>query len=423
MCRNKIQDVPSHIVNIPTVEILDLSFNKIENIDANFGKLKGLKCLILANNNIRKLPPEMKELGGIEEIDISNNFIEIFPNISKWTKLKSFTAKNNRLREIPDGLDHCLDLESLDLTMNYLRKMEKFFVCTKLVNLRLKHNGIEVIPKEIANLVNITDFNMDNNDILEIPDEITSLTKLKTLNLSFNAPNGLKYSSEVKTFLEKNNVILTQEFEYASKVFDGLYISGASAASNKHLLKSLGITHVITVAHDIMPPYPELFSYLVIYVEDIRASTLIPHFDDTNRFIDEARSKGGAALIHCMAGKSRSATITCAYIMYHKRLKVKDAFTILKKARNVVDPNDTFKKELKTYEKFLSFEQDKEVEIREKNPWEMINAPKDSLLHHQWDIDQKKLKFPRKEPVEPTTPIKGSQWESSVESPPPSNGN
>lgn len=349
----------------------------------------------------------------MEEIEISSNFIEEFPCIAKWKKLKSFSAKGNRLKEIPDGIDQCLELESLDLTMNLVRKVERIFTCTKLVNLRLKHNGIEVLPSEIGKLDNLDNINLDNNGVLEIPDEICLLKKLKTLNLSYNAPNGLKYSSTVKSFLETNNITLTKEFEYCSKVYDGLFIGSAAAASNKHHLKELGITHVITVAHDIMPPHPELFSYLVIYVEDIRAATLLPHFDDTNKFVDEARTKGEGTLIHCMAGRSRSATITCAYIMYHKKLKVRDAFTILKKARNVVDPNDTFKKELKSYEKFLNFENE---EFREKNPWELINVPLDSELHQRWEIDQKKLKFPKREIKEPTTPNQGKSltFESST---------
>lgn len=41
-------------------------------------------------------------------------------------------------------------------------------------------------------------------------------------------------------------------------------------------------------------------------------------FDSAAAFIDAARESGGAALVHCHEGKSRSVTLVLAYFMQAK---------------------------------------------------------------------------------------------------------
>src|SRR5690606_2093070 len=91
---------------------------------------------------------------------------------------------------------------------------------------------------------------------------------------------------------------------------------------------------------------------MVIYVDDVSTATLRPHFEEVSKFIDQGRKQGGV-LVHCMAGASRSATMVTQYLMVHKKIKLKDAFGLLKKARPEVRPNPTFRAELKKYEKYL----------------------------------------------------------------------
>ena len=47
-------------------------------------------------------------------------------------------------------------------------------------------------------------------------------------------------------------------------VFQGLFLGSLGAASNKPVLKSLNITHILTVAGSIAPAYPNDFTYKVI---------------------------------------------------------------------------------------------------------------------------------------------------------------
>jgi atypical dual specificity phosphatase len=52
-----------------------------------------------------------------------------------------------------------------------------------------------------------------------------------------------------------------------------------------------------------------------------------------------------------MAGVSRSATLVIAYVMTVTNLSYNDAVNAVKNARQVVDPNPGFRKQLETYEK------------------------------------------------------------------------
>ena len=47
-------------------------------------------------------------------------------------------------------------------------------------------------------------------------------------------------------------------------------------------------------------------------------------------FTDEARGKNCGVLVHCLAGISRSVTVTVAYLMQKLNLSMNDAYDIVK---------------------------------------------------------------------------------------------
>ena len=55
--------------------------------------------------------------------------------------------------------------------------------------------------------------------------------------------------------------------------------------------------------------------YLPCQLADTQNSDLALYFEQAIRFIDEAHAAGGAVLVHCMAGISRSTTIVLAYLI------------------------------------------------------------------------------------------------------------
>ena len=68
---------------------------------------------------------------------------------------------------------------------------------------------------------------------------------------------------------------------------------------------------------------------------------------------DEARNSQCGVLIHCLAGLSRSVTVTVAYIMYHLRLSMNEAYDLVRRCKPNISPNLNFMGQLLEYEKSL----------------------------------------------------------------------
>jgi dual specificity MAP kinase phosphatase len=71
-------------------------------------------------------------------------------------------------------------------------------------------------------------------------------------------------------------------------------------------------------------------------------------------FIDEGRSQNIGVLVHCLAGVSRSVTITVAYLMSHMRLSLNDAFSLVRSRKSNVGPNFYFMEQLHAFERELT---------------------------------------------------------------------
>ena len=142
------------------------------------------------------------------------------------------------------------------------------------------------------------------------------------------------------------------------KILDGLYLAGANVARNHMALRKRGITHVLTVA-DIPPPWPDKFKYRQISVADESQTDLLSRFEEAHQFIDEARGAGGAILVHCAAGVSRSATIVISYVMREDGKTYEEAFDFVKEKRSVVCPNRGFVEQLQKWEQTLAQQEKK----------------------------------------------------------------
>lgn len=76
------------------------------------------------------------------------------------------------------------------------------------------------------------------------------------------------------------------------------------------------------------------------------------YFSVCNDFIHAARLREGNVLIHCLAGMSRSVTVTVAYIMSVTNLSWKEALKVVRTGRSMANPNLGFQMQLRDYELF-----------------------------------------------------------------------
>ncbi|XP_047977974.1 dual specificity protein phosphatase 1-like isoform X2 [Salvia hispanica] len=134
---------------------------------------------------------------------------------------------------------------------------------------------------------------------------------------------------------------------------DGLFLGSLGAANNKTALKALNVTHILTVAHSLIPSHPNDFVYKIIQVRDTEDVKLSQYFDECFAFIDEAKASGGGVLVHCFLGRSRSVTIIIAYLMFKHGMSLSEAVEHVRVKRPTMCPNQGFISQLEEYAKFL----------------------------------------------------------------------
>lgn len=82
--------------------------------------------------------------------------------------------------------------------------------------------------------------------------------------------------------------------------------------------------------------------YLIFNVKDSVTESLSDLFYHCSSFIEQARTAGGRALIHCHQGVSRSASVVVAYLMFCNNLEFIDAFAHVRTCRPIAQPNTGF---------------------------------------------------------------------------------
>ncbi|XP_044538842.1 dual specificity protein phosphatase 9 [Gracilinanus agilis] len=68
---------------------------------------------------------------------------------------------------------------------------------------------------------------------------------------------------------------------------------------------------------------------------------------------DEAVSQNCGVLVHCLAGISRSVTVTVAYLMQKLHLSLNDAYDLVKRQKSNISPNFNFMGQLLDFEHSL----------------------------------------------------------------------
>lgn len=136
----------------------------------------------------------------------------------------------------------------------------------------------------------------------------------------------------------------------AAMIRPGLYISGFLAEQNRGELENKGITHILQVGENLTQSYQGDFIYKTLRLTDVTTTDILPALRESLEFLDSCISDDGAALVHCYAGISRSATICIAYLMWRENLSLGAAYSLVHDARSVVQPNDGFRIQLQIFE-------------------------------------------------------------------------
>ncbi|XP_071174606.1 dual specificity protein phosphatase 22-B-like isoform X2 [Mytilus edulis] len=150
-----------------------------------------------------------------------------------------------------------------------------------------------------------------------------------------------------------------------NKVLPGLFVGNFRDAKDRQQLADNNITHILAI-HDQAKKLHEDKEYLCIVASDNSQQELIQFFPECIEFIHNARLNNGGVLVHCLAGVSRSVTITAAYIMTVTPLGWREAVNSIRGVRNCANPNFGFQKQLMKYQNENL--QEAKKELRQKFP-------------------------------------------------------
>ena len=144
-----------------------------------------------------------------------------------------------------------------------------------------------------------------------------------------------------------------------------LYIGGLHALyQRRDLFDDYHITHIISVLDfDIYEAgHFSEFKHIHVKIDDDPNEDLLQYFDQSNAFIAGAAKSSSApgsspsenaVFVHCAMGKSRSATIVCAYLMWKYELNPRQALNQLCEGRPICGPNPGFMEQLGVYYEML----------------------------------------------------------------------
>ncbi|KAG5189726.1 protein-tyrosine phosphatase-like protein [Tribonema minus] len=104
--------------------------------------------------------------------------------------------------------------------------------------------------------------------------------------------------------------------------------------------------HIINCTADIADNASPDFTWRRVPLEDHPAENIFRAFAPACAIIAAAREAGGATLVHCRKGMSRSATIALAFCVSHERMTLLEALRRLRAQRPSVSPNAGFMAQL-----------------------------------------------------------------------------
>ena len=148
---------------------------------------------------------------------------------------------------------------------------------------------------------------------------------------------------------------LDDDRDFLVEILPHLFLGNAANSEDSEALSRNHIQYILNVTPDLPNVFEESGSiqYMQIPIADHWSQNLAKFFPKAIEFIDEARSNQKGVLVHCLAGVSRSVTITVAYLMYKMSLSLNDAFNLVRSRKSNIAPNFHFMEQLYNFEREL----------------------------------------------------------------------
>jgi Leucine-rich repeat (LRR) protein len=199
----RLRDIPLELEKLGNLNQLDFDGNNFGYFPFSFTKLNNLSALYMDGNQIEYLPAEIGNLHRLTELDLNANLLTSLPiEFGNLESLKVLDISRNSFREMPSALFNLPTLEVLFINENYITKID-----SKINRLKeLKYLNLGNSGQGLRYWAGLTDY---DNEIENLPIEITQLNKLEFLDLT---GNPLPISPEILEKVEAPTTILNAYF-------------------------------------------------------------------------------------------------------------------------------------------------------------------------------------------------------------------
>ena len=194
---NPIQTVPSSIMEMTELEILDLSNCGLTG-SFDVSGFTNLGCLYISRNELTEIKG-LDKLTKLTRLDIDGNKLTQIPTLEYMTQLQDLYIGENELVEIP-GLDKLINLEYISASGNKFKTLPDLSALTKLKYLYVSNNELESLP-DMQGLTSLTDLLLNGN-------MLTTLPNMKGL--------GIEYFSVKENLLTEEEIIAKVPEKYAT---------------------------------------------------------------------------------------------------------------------------------------------------------------------------------------------------------------
>ncbi|XP_020294719.1 leucine-rich repeat-containing protein 57 isoform X1 [Pseudomyrmex gracilis] len=184
---------------------LKLSQRKLDEFPRNLSALAPLlRTLDLSENKFTALPNEIGEFTQLKQLNVSHNRLSGLPGtLGALVKLEGFNCSSNQIRSIPSSLTKLTHLKQVNLSNNLISDFPLVFCGLRHLDvLDLSRNRLTIVPDAVAGL-NVTELNLNQNQIATISEKLAECPRLKTLRLEENC---LQLNSVPLRILKDSNV-------------------------------------------------------------------------------------------------------------------------------------------------------------------------------------------------------------------------
>lgn len=190
--------LPVALQKLPKLQILELSVTE-RKFDLENAITILEKCPVLSELKINipylKVPSSIRRLSGLKKLDLSSNGLTGIPSeLFLLEKLVELDLGINHLKSLPKGIAGLKKLKVLKLNSNWTHKLDVTNLMDEihlLENLQTLHlwscQSVKSIPASIEKCKKLTELDLDNNLLTDLPEAVLKMKWLKKLRLTTNS--------------------------------------------------------------------------------------------------------------------------------------------------------------------------------------------------------------------------------------------